>query len=166
MTAQDADIYTARGREAVRCAEVRLVAQALALRAAEARATSIVGWSVAGTAAALTVAFGHSAPARFQLAALIVAADLITVGVLACRVLLPGVLTTAGFAPEEILNRPADEDTAQTFYALAEGMGEGIEENSLRLTAAAAHLRFSLYGLAAAPVLGLLVAGACAAAGW
>ena len=61
------DIFLVRGKEAVRLAEARLVAQVLAIRSAEVRAIAIVGWSVIGALASLAVIFGNY-PSRFQLA--------------------------------------------------------------------------------------------------
>ena len=124
-----ADPFLIRGREALRSAEVKLTAQALALQAAEVRATAITGWAVAGTLAALAVVFGHY-PAPLQIAAIPVAAELACVGILACTVLMPEEWTTAGYHPGEIVDRPKSENETAILYALVVGCRAGIRKTA------------------------------------
>jgi hypothetical protein len=160
------DIFLVRGREAVRVAEARLLAQVLAVRAAETRAISIVGWSVIAALAGLTVIFGNY-PSRYQLAAIPAVSALCCSAITACIILWPRGIDMPGMRPTQILDgRPDGQTEAALLYSIAEGYGIGIEFNSSRIRWSAKLLKWSIAELASAPVLAIVVALLCVVAGF
>lgn len=167
--ADELDLWKAK--EAIRQAELRIAAQTGSLRAAETRATSLIGWAAVLASAAVAFATGGlntllGAPPAASVAAAtrdltgrIDAAWCLTAGALACIAcalasIWPRRFYLPGHHPNAILGATASNELV-LLRRLAKGHGQAVEANARRLTRAARWL----WAAYAALLAGIALAG-------
>ena len=153
LGATGADLPLWRAREAIRNAELRLGVQASAAQALEGRATSMLGWSVAGVLAvgAAVVNGTHFWPASIAGACLAGAAALCLLGIVG-----RDFSGAAGYEPATLLSdRSASEYEA--LVSLAEGYQEAVLHNQASFVRVKARLSAAMILMAAGPLLGICV---------
>ena len=146
-------------REAMRNAEARLTAQAASLTATETRATSILGWVVAGVflLGAGAVSDPHTLAGHFRAAAASAAIMLLASGLLCVTGLWPRDWTVVGYQPGEITDTGLTTEL-ELLEHLYEGYSEGIIQNDARLISFGNTLATAWVFFLAAPVVALGVA--------
>lgn len=145
-----------RAKEAMRQGEARLAFQATALMALEARATSLVGWSVAGATAMVSALLIASLPQATAWAAAAALVSLTLAAMAGASVLRPGDWTPFG-NPQALLNSTHKNELTD-LQAMAGGLELARSSNADRLKRRGRALALGLLLLAATP--------AVAAAGW
>ncbi len=167
--ADDLDYWKAK--EAIRQAELRLGAQAGSLRAAETRATSLIGWASVLASAAVAFATGgwntllgtapaaSVSPVTQDLTGRVGAAWLLVAGALGCICcalwsIWPQRFYLPGQHPQTILGLDGPNELA-LLRRLARGYGMAMDDNTQRLARAAWWLRAAYVALLG----GILLAG-------
>jgi hypothetical protein len=146
-----------KATQAVRHAELRLAAQASNLTAMEGRATSILGWSVAGT----TVLGAASLQGEYRAAAAVAAAMLFLSAILMVVAVWPRRWGLAGELPIFFTSTSLESELAIQEQIL-EDYRVTIDENERRLATFGQFLAISWMFFVAAPVTAFGVAVAIA----
>ena len=150
-----------RAKEALRQAELRLTAQAAALATFEARATSLVGWAVAGSTALVTAFVATTLAPELRFAAALAVALLFFAAWWGADVLRPSRWWTFG-DPKAVLASTYSTELEE-LEAIAGGLANAISANEARLSSAGRLLKYGFILAAAAPPVAL---AGWVAAGW
>lgn len=136
-------------KEAVRQAELHLAAQAASITAMESRATSILGWSVAG----VFVLGSGALSGQFRAPAAVAAALLFISAVLCVTGLWPRMWGVSGHAaPLDIMHSSADTEL-NFLEQLAEKYHVTIEHNNKRLDKFKTFLSISWVSFVISPII-------------
>lgn len=138
--------------EALRNAELRLAAQAATLQSLEARAASLMQWSVTAVLALLAILATHP---ELQPAAERAGLMLAAAWGCAARATWPAEWGVAGYDPAELLE-DASATELEVREACAKGYGDAITANKARLASGGEWLRRAWVCFAAAPVAAFL----------
>lgn len=139
-----------RATQAVRHGELRLTSQAINRNGLETRATSIIGWAVPTSLAAITAILNPSTawitqPALAALTCFAVSA------ILACVALWPRVWSVVGYPPTDIMNGTEGSELEHQ-EQIAATYAVGIEENRRQLKLLSRLIRLAWLSLAVAPI--------------
>ncbi|MBU8541248.1 hypothetical protein [Falsiroseomonas tokyonensis] len=139
-------------KEALRQAEIRLQSQATALAAVETRAGALIGWAMAGVAAAIAALLTLTTSMALGIGAAVFLAGLVASIVAALQVLLPGSWDVPGNKPAD-LEPGAAMAEAVLLRWVTDGLGAGIDSNSDRLATASRSLRWAYSYFAVTPII-------------
>ncbi|WP_137178788.1 hypothetical protein [Roseomonas sp. AR75] len=153
--ADDSTMQLVRAKEALRQVEQRLAAQATTLATLETRATSLVGWALAGLVAGGAALVTPAVPTVLAYAAAGLIAALLASAVTAALAIAPRDWGVQGHLPRDVIG-DFDESEAKFLEWLAEGLGKAAEDNRQRITDAARRLQISLLWFIAAAPLGFV----------
>lgn len=149
--AADGDLRLWLSTELMRQGEMRLVGQMGNLQAAEARATSLLGWSIAGLSALAVLAAD-----KLHWAIAILPAVLLFGCAIACLMALwPKKWHTAGYTADDIAAWKLDSELAIR-ESIASGYLTSAEENHHKMKRFSVSIRFAWICLALTPPLGFL----------
>lgn len=146
-----------RAKEALRQAEARLTAQATALATFEARATSVVGWAVAGSTALVAAVVVTTLAPNIRFAAAVAVVLLFVAAIFAALVLRPTRWWSFG-QPAQLLASTYGTELEE-LEAMVGGLAGAIASNETRLAGAGGWLNYSLYAAATAPIASLAGSG-------
>jgi hypothetical protein len=138
-----------RAKEALRQGELRLVAQSAALATFEARATSVVGWAVAGSTSLVALTTVVALPGGLRFGAVLAVVLLFLAAICGARVIGAGDWRAFG-APASVLDSSYASEV-EDLEAMAGGLAIDIGHNEERLADAGRRLAWALRWAAAAP---------------
>jgi hypothetical protein len=118
-------------KEAVRQGEVLLKFQATTIAAIQKQATTLLGWVVTATTAAVTVAISTDKP-EWRSATILIAAGLTITAVVCIVILLPREIRSEAFEPNQLLGSVLKSEL-ENLESLAEGHSTGISINKAKL---------------------------------
>jgi hypothetical protein len=151
--AADNDYRLWAAKEAQRQAELALASQAANLLAAETRATSLVGWTVAGALAGMAVLTGHPNAHEHVVLAAIGAPVIVAIG--ACvAALWPKLWHRPGTDLAWLLETQTPDDCElRTLEAMAAGHIAAVEKNDRRLKAFSNKMKIAWIAFLAIPLV-------------
>lgn len=148
------DFHLWAAKEAQRQGELIIASQTADLLATEARATSLVGWTVAGALAGVAVLAGHKNVHEAAILAILSVPVIVAVGACACA-LWPKPWHRAGFAPQWVMEEDPGNCELNVLQAIAKAHGKAIDENQSRLEDFAKKMRIAWLAFLAIPVLSI-----------